>query len=304
MQYLEEFVDASDGHEIPIRVWRPNTVDKILVIAHGMAEYCERYAPLAEWLTQSNIAVVALNHRGHGMDCVDEDLGFFADHFGWSLVIEDLHKTIAFARKEIPDVPVTLFGHSMGSFIAQNYVEQHKDVDQLILGSTNRINRPKLAGSLLLLSFIKFFKGKRGTSAFVDYLSFGVFNNKFRPVRTESDWISRDTEHVDAYVADPYCGFPCTLLLWQDFISGMLSINPRKWPVSMPIHFISGSHDPVGEFGKGIQLLVNQVKRKGKNVCSFKLYPEARHELVNESNADEVWADIRDIVVTGKLKGI
>ncbi len=301
MQYLEEFVSASDGHEIPIRVWRPHSVDKIIVIAHGMAEYCERYAPLAEWLTQFNIAVVALNHRGHGMDCLDEDLGFFADHFGWQLVIEDLHKTIAFAREEMPNVPITLFGHSMGSFIAQSYFEKFNDIDQLILCSTNRIDRPKLSVSLLMLAFIKFFKGKRGTSAFVDFLSFGIFNNKFKPTRTESDWISRDTEHVDAYVADPYCGYSCTLLLWQDFISGMLSISPKKWNDKIPIHFISGTQDPVGEFGKGIQKLVSHAKALGKNVCSFKLYPGARHELVNETNAEEVWTDIRDIVVNGSL---
>ena len=266
-----------------------------------MAEYCERYTPFAQWLTQYNIAVVALNHRGHGMDCADEDLGFFADHFGWPLVLEDLHKTIAFARQEIPDVPVTLFGHSMGSFMAQCYFEHYNDIDQLILCSTNRINRPKLAASLLILSFIKFFKGKRGTSALVDFLSFGIFNNKYRPTRTPSDWISRDTEHVDAYVADPYCGFSCSLLMWQDFITGMMSITPKKWNASTPIHFISGTDDPVGEFSNGIGKLVNQVKQFGKNVVSFKLYEGARHELINETNALEVWSDVRDIVLNGQL---
>ena len=302
MQYLEEFLTASDGHEIPVRVWRPNTVDKILIIAHGMAEYCERYAPMADWLTESNIAVVALNHRGHGMDCPDKDLGFFADHFGWQLVIDDLHQTIEFAKKELPEAPITLFGHSMGSFISQCYFQQHGDsIDQLILSSTNRADRPKLMVSLLMLSFIKFYKGKRGTSKLVDYLSFGIFNNKFKPNRTGDDWLSRDTAHVDAYVDDPYCGFPCSLLFWQDFINGILSIDSQKWPDNKPIHFISGTHDSVGEFGKGVTKLVNQVKTAGKKVVSFKLYPEARHELTNEINAQEVWQDIRDIVVDGKL---
>jgi len=299
MQYLEEFLPSSDGHEIPVRVWRPATVDKILVVAHGMAEYCERYAPLAEWLTQANIAVVALNHRGHGMDCADKDLGHFADHFGWTLVLEDLQRTVEFARQEMPNVPVTLFGHSMGSFIAQAYVQKYQNIDQLILCSTNRIDRAKLMVSLLMLSFIKFFKGPRGTSKLVDFLSFGIFNNKFKPVRTGSDWISRDIEHVDAYVADPYCGYSCTLLMWQDFINGMLSINPKNWPTALPVHFISGTADPVGEFSRGVTKLVNQAKAAGKNVASFKLYPGARHELVNETNAEEVWQDIRDIVLQG-----
>lgn len=302
MQYLEEFLTADDGHEIPVRIWRPNTVDNILVIAHGMAEYCERYAPMADWLTEANIAVVALNHRGHGMDCEFEDMGYFADHFGWQKVVNDLHQCIEFAKKELPTAPITLFGHSMGSFISQSYFAQHSDqLAQLILGSTTRANRPKLYGSLFILSFIKFFKGKRATSKLVDYLSFGQFNRKFKPNRTDSDWINRDDNQVDEYIADPFCGFSCSLLFWQDFITGILSIDHKLWPDDKPIHFLSGSDDSVGELGKGVGKLVEQVKAANKKVGTFKLYPQARHELVNEVNALEVWQDIRDLVISGQL---
>jgi len=305
MQYLEDFIDAGDGHEIPVRLWRPNTVDKILVICHGMAEYCERYTPLADWLTESNIAVIAMNHRGHGMDCPDDDLGYFADHFGWQKVIEDVDATVEFVKKQIPDVPVSLFGHSMGSFIAQNYTQLHGEkLEQVILSASNRIDRPKMIGSQLMISFIKFYKGKKATSKLVDHLSFGVFNNKFKPNRTEMDWLSRDEDHVDAYVADPFCGFSCSLLMWQDFLTGMLSIKSQKWSNTLPIHLLSGSSDPVGEFSRGVGQLAEQLKSQGKNLTTFKLYEGARHEIVNETNSQEVWQDIKQIVLNGECDAI
>ncbi len=303
MQYLEELLIAEDGHEIPVRVWRPNKVDNIMVIAHGIAEYCERYAQFAEWLTDQNVAVVALNHRGHGMDCPDEELGYFADHFGWQKVIDDLHQTIEFAKKEMPDVPVSLYGMSMGSFVAQCYVQQHpKVLSNLILVSTNRIDRPKIMVSLLMLSFLKFYKGKRATSRLVNFLSLGVLNKPFKPERTGYEWLNRKEDEVDEYVADPFCGFSCSILLWQDFISGMLTIKPASWPSELPVHLLSGGDDAVGEFGKGVGKLAEQLKKSAKNLKNFKIYPGARHELSLEENAMEFWQDVNEILKTGEVK--
>lgn len=303
MQYLEEFLTAPDEHEIPVRMWRPNRVDKILVIAHGMAEYCERYAPFAEWLVDADIAVVALNHRGHGMDCADEDLGHYADRRGWDKVIGDLDQAISWAKQQLPGAPVTLFGHSMGSFISQAYLQTHPSaVKQLILMSTNRINRPLLTTAKALVNTIRFLRGPRVTSATIESLSFGSFNKAFRPNRTEFDWLSRDNEQVDAYIADPYCGFECTTQLWSDFIGGMLAIKYKDWPSEVPIHLLSGTDDPVGEQGKGIRRMVQELSRADRTPATFKLYEGGRHELINETNAMEVWTDIRDLVLNGSLK--
>lgn len=304
MQYLEEFIDTDDQHEIPVRIWLPKHANKVLLIVHGMAEYCERYAPMADWLTKHNIAVVAYNHRGHGMDCPETDLGYFADHFGWQLLQEDLHRVVEFTRTEIPDVPITLFGHSMGSFLCQNYIQHHSDsIEQLILSASNRVQKPKIAVSLMLVSFIKFFKGKRATSKLVNYLALDSMNTYFKPNKTKVDWLSRDHEQVEAYDNDPYCGFSCSLLMWQDFLSGMLSIHPSQWPESLPIHLLSGGHDPVGEMGQGISRLADKIKGSGKMLVTFKLYEEARHELTNEINSDEVWQDIQTLVSEGQLAG-
>lgn len=302
MQYLEEFLDAPDGHEIPVRLWRPKTVDNILVIAHGMAEYCERYAPLADWLTESNIAVVALNHRGHGMDCPESSLGYFADSRGWQKVLDDLDQTIQFARKELPRVPMTLMGHSMGSFIAQSFIQQHPSkVDRLILMSTNTVDRVPRSIDYGILKTLKFFKGANKPSELIESLSFKKFNKYFAPNRTENDWLSRDNEHVDAYVADPYCGFACSVGLWCDLLKAMLELDIPSWPNDLPIHLLSGTADAVGDMGKGVTKLSQSIKNAGKTLSSFKLYDGARHELVNETNAEEVWGDVRTIVQGGAL---
>lgn len=297
MQYLEEFLIADDGHEIPVRLWRPEPCQQLLVISHGMAEYCERYAPLAEYLTEHKIAVIAVNHRGHGMDCPDDLLGHYADDQGWQKVISDLHQVIEFGRAQVPNVPVSLFGHSMGSFISQAYIQQHGEgLQNVILSATNRIDRPKLIASKLLISTISAFKGKKAKSSFVTNTAFGPFNAKFKPNRTEFDWLSRDNDMVDEYIADPYCGFDCSLGLWIDFISGMLTITPNKWPDKLAIHLLSGTSDPVGDMGTGVEKLAKQVKTANKNLVTFKLYPQARHEITNETNRQEVWDDILSIL--------
>lgn len=302
MQYVEEFLTAPDGHDIPVRMWRPNRVDKVLVIAHGMAEYCERYAPMADWLVDSDVAVVALNHRGHGMDCPEDDLGYFADSRGWEKAVDDLQQTIEWTTQQLPAAPVTLLGHSMGSFMAQAYLQRYPGtVNQVILMSTNRINRPLLSAARLLVKLIKLFRGPKVTSATIEFLSFGSFNKAFRPNRTEFDWLSRDNEQVDAYVDDPYCGFRCTTQMWSDFLDGMLAIDYRKWPQDLPIHLLSGSADPVGEQGKGIRRMVTEMTQAGCVPTTFKLYDEARHELINEINAEAVWEDIRSLVLQGGL---
>jgi alpha-beta hydrolase superfamily lysophospholipase len=253
MQYLEEFLEANDGHEIPVRVWRPKSFTHILVIAHGMAEYCERYAAFAEWLTNYNIAVVALNHRGHGMDCDFDKLGFFASSHGWQKVLDDLDQTISFTKKELKGAPIVLMGHSMGSFIAQCYIQQNPaSIDSLILMSTNRVKELEVKAAQAMISVLKKIQGPMATSKLFNTLTFHSFNRQFKPNRTEFDWLSRDIAHVDAYINDPYCGFLCTNQFWRDFLFGLASINVSSWPAKLPIHIVSGSHDPLGEMGKGI----------------------------------------------------
>ncbi|MHA7878615.1 MAG: alpha/beta hydrolase [Saccharospirillum sp.] len=298
MQYLEELLDAPDGHAIPVKAWRPREPQALLVIAHGMAEHAGRYAPLAEWLTEQGVAVVALEHRGHSDQCPDDDLGHYADADGWNKVLNDLTQAVDFARELEPGCPVTLFGHSMGSFIAQAWVQRNGEaIDNLMLCATNRINRLELTLSRGIVDLIKAVRGPRHVSQIIDAMTFGKFNKAFEPNRTSHDWLSRDPAQVDEYLADPYCGFGCTTGLWSDFIGGMLTIDPATWRKDLPVHILSGTADPVGEMGAGIGQHITALKAAGVNLTSVQLYDKARHELVNETNAREVWQHINQCLV-------
>ncbi|MCR8914656.1 alpha/beta hydrolase [Marinobacter panjinensis] len=289
MDLQERFINSPDHHRIPLLSWVPKNPTAVMVIAHGMAEHAARYQPLAQWLNQQGVAVMAIQHRGHGPHCPDTELGHYADNRGWQKVVDDLQQVVVHARKQFPDLPLTLFGHSMGSFIAQAFTQQYGDqIDNLILCATNRIDKPKLLISLALVRLIRALRGKRHHSPLVDNMTFGAFNKAFAPNRTSHDWLSRDPQQVDRYLKDPLCGFSCTVGLWSDFIAGMLDINPAAWRKDLPVHLIAGDRDPVGEMGRGFGRHVANLKAAGLNVASERLFAGARHELVNETNADEV----------------
>lgn len=290
MNYTETFLIADDSHRIPVRAWRPERPRSVLVIAHGMAEHGGRYEPLAQWLVDHDILVVALDHRGHGPHCPAENRGHYADKDGWNKVVRDLRQVVLYARSQAQGLPLTLFGHSMGSFIAQACAQQFgDDLDNLILCATNRIHRNELKASRLMVGSIRRLRGGRHRSALIGQRTFGAFNKKFQPNRTDFDWLSRDPEQVDRYINDPHCGFDCSIQLWSDFINGMLTIDPSRWRKDLPVHLIAGSDDPVGEMGRGVSQHCDAIHAAGVPVASFRLYPGARHELINETNAMEVW---------------
>jgi len=189
----------------------------------------------------------------------------------------------------------------MGSFIAQAYVQQYgNDIDSLLLCATNRIDRLKLGPYLGLVKLIKRVRGKRHRSPLIDKLSFDAFNKEFAPNRTGHDWLSRDTAQVDRYENDPLCGFTCTVGLWTDFISGMLGLKPDLWRKDLPVHLMAGDQDPVGEMGKGFSRHIANLRQAGVTVASERLFEGARHELVNEIVADQVWQHIHQCVAHAK----
>lgn len=306
MNAQEGFITSPDGHKIPLLSWTPETsrpepVSAVLVIAHGMAEHAARYQPLAQWLNQRGVAVYAIQHRGHGPHCPTEELGHYADQDGWQRVIDDLSLVVRHARGEHPDLPLSLFGHSMGSFIAQAYVQQYGgQIDNLLLCATNRIDRLKLGPYLWLVTLIKQLRGRRHRSPLINRLSFDAFNRQFAPNRTGHDWLSRDAAQVDRYERDPLCGFTCTVGLWADFIRGMLSLNPGQWRKDLPVHLMAGDQDPVGELGQGFSRHIANLRQAGVAVASVRLFEGARHELVNETVADQVWQHIHQCLVARK----
>jgi len=292
---------TSDGITIYTNKWLPDDTSKmkaIVQISHGMAEHSERYKRFAAVLCENNIGVYANDHRGHGQTAGSvEALGYFADKNGWKLVAEDM-KTLSDTIKENhPGLPIFLFGHSMGSLLAREYIFSYsQEISGVILSAT--AGDPGLLGNvgILVSKLESLLRGKKAKSPFLDTLSFGKFNTAFKPNRTAFDWLSRDNEEVDKYVDDPYCGTVFTAGFFNDMLKGIKSINTfsniEKVSKALPIFLIAGEKDPVGENTKGVLKVLNAYKKAGINDLDHKFYKDARHEILNETNRRRVYTDI------------
>lgn len=295
-----QFVSA-DGEGIHVYVWTPDPevpVKGVIQVAHGMAETALRYERLALFLTDRGYAVYANDHRGHGKTAGSlERVGILAEDRGFFRMIEDMSTLTQMIREKHPEVPVCLLGHSMGSFAAQGYIIDHgADLDGVVLVGSNGKN-----GWMLTLA--KWIVGrevkKNGRDARIQRLNdlfFGSYNKAFQPNRTDFDWLSRDEAEVDAYIDDPYCGAVFTAGFYEDLVAGFDYIEApehmARVPKSLPIFIIAGAEDPVGHQGKGLKKLQAAYRGHGLEDVTLKLYPGARHEILNELNRDEVMADI------------
>ena len=270
----------------------------IVQIAHGMAETAERYERFANTLAEHGYKVYIHNHRGHGKTAGSvEELGHLAERDGFRWLVYDMHQLSVIIRKHHPSLPLFLFGHSMGSFAAQKYSMQYgKELKGLILSGSNGNQGFVLNAGIAIASLEAKKKGRRAKSERMNSLMFGNFNKLFSPNRTEFDWLSRDEAEVDKYVADPFCGAVFTCGFYYDFLKGLKDIekrkNRKKMPSELPLLLVAGDRDPVGKCGKGVTNLSKIYKRAGVKDITLKLYIEARHELLNESNREEVTEEI------------
>ncbi|UCJ16255.1 alpha/beta hydrolase [Pseudomonas sp. MM211] len=299
MQHRSFWLDSSDGVPLYVNHWRAEREPKaVLMIAHGMAEHSGRYARFAEALVAVGFEVYAADQRGHGQTAQHGQLGYFADRNGWSHVVGDLSTLNHHIRQQCPQTPIFLFGHSMGSYIATAYLMHHSSsVQGAILSGSNYQRVAIYRAATLIARVERWRQGATGRSALIDWLSFGAFNKAFKPARTPFDWLSRDSAEVDRYIADPLCGFRCTNQLWLDLLEGLQQITPtaclKQIAPQLPILIIGGDHDPVSQ-GQRLQHLADALNRSGHNRTTLKRYPQARHELLNELNRDEVTRDLID----------
>lgn len=289
----------SDGTELNVYKWTPDG-EKIGVvqIAHGMTEKILRYDEFARYLNEKGFIVYGHDHRGHGLTAkTKEDRGYIADNEGFEWLVRDLYELMTKVKADNKDLPIYLFGHSMGSFVSQRFVELHgSEIDGLILSGSNG-EPPKLAPLGILLSNleIKIF-GRKHTSKMMDKLSFGDFNNKFKPNRTSFDWLCSVDSEVDKYIANEHCGFVCSASFYYDLLRGLKTIhveeNFKSIPKELPIYILAGDMDPVGNFGKGIINLYEKLRSIGIKDIQYKLYKNKRHEILNEDNKFEVMDDV------------
>lgn len=271
----------------------------VLHIVHGMSEHSLRYSELAKVLTQRGWIVYAHDHRGHGQSIgTNDEPGHFADKDGWSLAIQDLAAFLRYDRKQHPDLPLVVFGQSMGSFLVQDYVTGNaaEGLSAAILSGTN--GRPPLIAQigLWLARFECLRQGLRGRSPLLSQLSFMSFNQKFKPNRTTADWLSRDVQEVDAYVEDPLCGFQVTNQLWVDLLQALPELtHPQRLaqiPKNFPIYIFGGDKDPTNDQGRGLVKLVEALRSAGLQQIDFKLYADGRHEMLHEVNRNHVTTDL------------
>lgn len=293
MQHQDFWLSATDGSALLVNHWYSESPPKaVVMIAHGMAEHSARYARLAECLVADGFAVFALDQRGHGRTAERGVLGHYADTDGWNKVVGDLASLNHHIRQQHPQAPIFLLAHSMGSYIGQAYLMQHScSLQGAILSGSNYQSPGVYQAASLIARAERWRQGPLGHSKLIDFLSFGSFNKAFKPNRTAFDWLSRDPAEVDKYIHDPFCGHPCSNQLWVDLLGGMQYIsqvdNLAQIDSDLPLLVVGGDRDPVSQ-GKRLVDLAAALRTAGGRNVELKIYPDARHEVLNESNRDEV----------------
>ena len=272
------------------------SIKGIVQISHGMAEYSNRYARFALELCKAGYAVFISDHIGHGSSITDREmLGFFGETDGEEHFVEDLKSLTDIIKSEYPNLPFFMLGHGMGSLIARKYTAKYGYcLDGVIYTGTSGEN-PMLGVGIQLANAIIKQNGATYRSEMLDTIAFGTYNRKTEK-RTDYDWGSRDEAEIDKYMADELCGYTYTASGLRAVFTMLRQISSRRWynsvPLSMPILLLSGSMDPVGDYGKGVNEVYKMLKKTGHKNVTMKLYEDARHEILNEINRDEVYADI------------
>ncbi|MEJ2129330.1 MAG: alpha/beta hydrolase [Woeseiaceae bacterium] len=301
VHHTRQLLRAQDGHEIPLHAWRPDGDCRCVIqLVHGLGEYAARYQRFAEAAAVEGYAVCAHDQRGHGPDA--EQQGFLGPGHGWQKLIEDIERVNQYVHAEFEALPVILLGHSMGSYVAQNFAMYHGPrIDGLILSASTWPSRLRVLTGLLVAHVESFRLAPHKYSGLLHFLGFSSFNGPFKPARTEFDWLSRDEQEVDAYINDPLCGGPYTCSLWVELARGLLRISSDhellRIPSDLPILITGGEKDPVGG-EKGMGKLALHYAQTGHQRLKVKIYKDGRHEMLNEVNRDQVMRDWFDWLAT------
>ncbi|MBP3647839.1 MAG: lysophospholipase [Clostridia bacterium] len=266
----------------------------VVQLVHGMVEHIRRYEATAEALNAAGFAVVGHSHLGHGKTA--EIKGFFAEKNGWDALIDDVHALRLMMEREYPGVPYFLLGHSMGSFVVRGYcLKYEKGLAGVILSGTGHYDKPIVAAGSLIAKIQCALGGAKKPSELLKKISFAGYLKDIPNPKTGNDWLSRDDEAVEKYNADPLCGFTFTAAAYRDMFDGLSRLYPEKldnMQSDIPVMFLSGDRDPVGANGTGVCKVAEELREAGVENVKVMLYPKGRHEMFNEINRDEAWADL------------
>ena len=298
--FKDFYFNSSTGkNKIHARMCVPDAEPRAIVqIIHGIAEYIDRYDEFMSFLADNGIIAVGTDHLGHGKSIESEEqTGFFAYDNGWDYVVRDEEVLRLAMHENYPELPIIVFGHSMGSFMARTLLIRYPDAfNAAIISGTGNQGAALVNGGLIMGNLVTGLKGAHHYSKFLNNLAFGSYNKIYDNPKTEYDWLSRDEANVQKYIDDPLCGFIPSCSLFRDMMTGVKFITNKKnltaMNKDMPVYFMSGDMEPVGECGKGVQKAYNNFLEAGMKDVSIKLYPGGRHEMLNEINKDEVYTDI------------
>ncbi len=301
MQDHSRYITDNTGRSFFLYEWLPDkgtSTRGIVQVVHGMMEHAGRYAPLAQFLTARGFLVVAEDHIGHGRSAPNpKELGHLDGSKGWLGILDQLKSVMSMCQDQYPGLPYILLGHSMGSMLARHFAVLHGDkLNALILSGPDHTTPPLISAGKLLAAGSAFIYGRHYRNHLINYLTYKTFNHHFRPNRTAFDWLTTDNEAVDSYVKDPLCGYPSTTGFYRGMFHGLQSINQSRTltriPDHLPVLIYAGSNDAVGKFSKGPQRIARQLGEAGLKDVTVRIYPESRHEMHNELNRNEVFADL------------
>lgn len=295
----QEFMLPSHGKgSIHCIRWEPEGAPRgVVQIVHGIAEYAQRYEPFARFLNGRGFLVTAEDHMGHGGSLTPGDpLGYFTG--GWTAAVDDTYALLEKTRREFPEIPYVLLGHSMGSFLTRTLLYRYPDsgICCAVICGTAWQPGPMLRVGLALCRRVCKTAGEAAVSPALRNLIFGGYNRKVENPRTPFDWVCGVPEVIEAYVADPLCGFSETCGLDRDMLLG-LQMNQRrenleKMRKDLPILFIAGEKDPVGNYGKGVRKSAEAFRQAGLSHVNLMLYANSRHEILNDVEKEQVWQDV------------
>lgn len=289
---------SSDGRSrLHVVLWEPSgPVQAVFQIVHGMTEYTMRYAPFAAFLGDHGIAVIGHDHLGHGKTVNNGEYGYFSDQDGHVCVIKDVHRVSRWMHQRYPEKSYYMMGHSMGSFFLRRYITLYDDLTGAVIMGTGDHPLPVLTMGKAAVGILGAIRGKKFRSVWMHQMVLGNYSKAFFPVRTRNDWLSKNQSSVTQFCKDPWCNFHFTCSAYWDFFNILLDLKLKRQigrlSRDLPVLLVSGAQDPVGGFGKGVRRVYNRYKKMGMRDVQIMLYPNDRHEILNETDKEEVYQDI------------
>lgn len=297
----EEFTfDSRDGKtKLHAVRWVPEgRIICILQIIHGMSEYIERYEELARFFAERGVLVTGDDHLGHGKSVSEEGTyGYFCKNDPATVVVRDVHRLKKMTQEAYPGLPYVILGHSMGSFILRNYLFRYgTGIEGAIVCGTGQQPKPLIRFCKMLTALQGAVLGEKHTARLIDKMAFGSYNKRIPQARTKNDWLCTDENVVDAYNKDKLCGFTFTVNGFKTLFELINRLNDTdnlsRMPKQLPVHFIAGDMDPVGAYGEGVKKAYQDFEKAGMERISIQLYPGKRHELLKETNKQQVYEEL------------